>query len=422
MKPKVSKNEPFLAIILDPEKRIDIFKKMDPADQVQACLTLNKYIVYGLLSSLTDEKLAALIEYAEPDEATDILQLFAKEKQKRLLDQVGQETREALKTLLNFDPESAAGIMNPDFIQVDEMESIAEVSRRFKSHEKRTGRPPAIIAIKQKGDKKILAGYLPGHDLGFARPRDKVKKFIRKISSIPSQATHDDVIALFHNRPNTKVAVLGNKGQIMGIIYSDDILRLLKERESMSLYDFAGVSKEESVFDSAASKIKFRYKWLIINLATSFLASFTVGIFNDEISKYVILAIYMPIIAGMGGNAGTQAMAVIVRGITLKQIENGSIAKILKNEIISGFVNGIINGFIVAAISYIAHRDPLFSAILFSAMAVNLVIAAAAGTLIPLVMHRLGKDPASSATIFITTATDVLGFLAFLGLASIILP
>ncbi len=422
MKSNKKKIEPFSEIILNPEKRIEIFKKMDPADQVQACLTLNKYIIYGLLSNLTEEELSALIEFAEPDEATDILQLFAKEKQKKILNLVGQETRDALKTLLDFDPESAAGLMNPDFILVDEINSIAEVSKRFRSHEKRTGRPPAIIAMKPNRDKKIISGYLPGHDLGFARPRDKVKKYIRKISAVSSQATHEDVIALFHNRPNTKVAVLGSKGQVMGIIYSDDVLRLLKERESMSLYDFAGVSEEESVFDSATSKIKFRYKWLIINLATSFLASFTVGIFNEKISKYVILAIYMPIIAGMGGNAGTQAMAVMVRGITLKQIENGSVPEILKNEIISGFVNGVINGFIVAAISFIANRDPLISAILFAAMVVNLVVAAAAGTLIPLVMHRLGKDPASSATIFITTATDVLGFLAFLGLASIILP
>jgi len=135
-----------------------------------------------------------------------------------------------------------------------------------------------------------------------------------------------------------------------------------------------------------------------------------------------LLAVYMPIIAGMGGNAGTQAMAVMVRGITLKQIDFKSSFGALKNELLSGFVNGVINGALVAIVILFANRDPLLALVLFLAMIVNLMVAAAAGTMAPLLMARLGKDPASSATIFITTATDVLGFFAFLGLAALLLP
>jgi magnesium transporter len=207
----------------------------------------------------------------------------------------------------------------------------------------------------------------------------------------------------------------------MGIIYSDDVLKILREKESSSLYDFAGVSQEESVYDSARVKIKYRYKWLIINLGTAFLAAFTVGLFDETISKYVLLAVYMPIVAGMGGNAATQTLAVLVRGISLKQIDLKNMWRTLNSELNSGLFNGLINGLIVAVVVTIKDGDFKIGLVLAMAMVINLLIAAFFGTIVPLIMKRLGKDPASSATIFITTATDVFGFVTFLGLATLLL-
>jgi len=157
-------------------------------------------------------------------------------------------------------------------------------------------------------------------------------------------------------------------------------------------------------------------------LATSFLAAFVVSLFDQTIAKYVLLAVYMPIAAHPRDNAGTQAMAVMVRGITLKQIDFKSSFGALKNEVLSGLANGAINGGLVAMVILFANRDPLLALVLFLAMIINLVVAGAAGTMVPLLMAKFGKDPASSATIFITTATDVLGFFAFLGLAALLLP
>ncbi len=151
------------------------------------------------------------------------------------------------------------------------------------------------------------------------------------------------------------------------------------------------------------------------------MAASVVGLFEDTISKYVLLAVYMPIVAGMGGNAATQTLAVVVRGIALRQIELKTALKTLKNELGAGFVNGLINGFLVAFVVLVKDHDPKIALILALAMVINLIVAALFGTLVPLIMQKLHKDPATSATIFITTATDVLGFLAFLGLATIIL-
>ncbi len=405
-----------------PRARIFLFKSLPPAQQAQACLILSKHLVYDLLNRMDDLEIAAILENLDPDEATDILQLFPKNKQVDLLEILSSRVRNAVEKLLGFDPKTAAGLMNVDYIQVNEDDTIAEVAKQFKVHEKRTGRLPTIIVLKDGNSAGNLAGYFPGHELGFAHLKDKAKKYTRKIVTIHHSAGYEEAIDIFRAYPHGKIAVLGNSGNVLGIIYSDDIARLLREQTAASLYNFAGVSSEESVFAGASEKIKFRYKWLIVNLGTAFLASFVVSLFDQTIAKYVLLAVYMPIIAGMGGNAGTQAMAVMVRGITLKQIDIKSSMGALKNEVISGFANGAINGALVAMVILFFNHDPLLAFVLFSAMIVNLVVAAAAGTMVPLLMAKLGKDPASSATIFITTATDVLGFFVFLGLATLLLP
>jgi magnesium transporter len=319
--------------------------------------------------------------------------------------------------LLEFDPETAAGLMTLDYIQAETHENISTVAAKFQQHEHRTGRPPVILALKEGK----LAGFLPGHELGFAHQNELIGKFVKRIPTISYAAPHTDVVHLFKSHPHGKVAVLNDAGDVIGIIYSDEVLKLIQEREASSLYDFAGIRQEESVTDSARRKAKNRYQWLIINLGTAFLAAGTVGLFEDTLQKYVLLAIYMPIVAGMGGNAATQTLAVLVRGIALKQIELKSAWKTLRNELGAGLINGLINGVLVATVVIIFNHDYKIAIILGLAMVINLLVAAFFGTLVPLIMSKLGKDPAASATIFITTATDVLGFLVFLGLASVIL-
>lgn len=291
------------------------------------------------------------------------------------------------------------------------------MAKQFKIHEKRTSRSPVILVTKQGK----LAGYLPGHELGFAFPTEPIKRYVRRLASIHHAAKKSEVIELFQNHPHNKVAVLGDKGNVIGLIYSDDVLRAFEEENTSSLYDFAGVHDEETVDESVKIKVRLRYKWLIINLATAFLAAFTVGLFDHTISKYVLLAVYMPIIAGMGGNAATQTLAVMMRGIALKQITLKTSLPTLKRELGASFINGIINGVLVAGVVFALNRDIRIALILAAAMIINLFVAGFFGTLVPLLMKRFGKDPATSATIFITTATDVLGFVAFLGMATLFL-
>lgn len=404
-------------ISFHPDRRIELFRNLNDEEQTEILLLLSAHIKKDIMTHIPESHLVDLLEKVDPDDATDLLQLLGPHKRQKILERLSYELKDMVSQLLQFDADTAAGLMNVDYIQVDTSDDIATVARKFKLHEKRTGRPPVILAM----DEGKLAGFLPGHELGFGRTGEKIARYVKHIPSIHQSASHDEVTELFRSHPHNKVAVLDDSSDVVGIIYSDDALRLMHEQEAASLYGFAGVSVEENVADSAKRKVKFRYKWLIINLATAFLAAFTVGLFEETITKYVLLAVYMPIVAGMGGNAATQTLAVVVRGIALHQIDIKTAYRTLKNEVGAGFVNGLINGFLVAFIVILKDHEPAIALILALAMVINLLVAALFGTIVPLIMSKLRKDPASSATIFITTATDVLGFLTFLGLAQLIL-
>lgn len=404
-------------ILFRKDARKELFLELPQDKRIDLLRSITKSVRKDILQHIPESDIVSLLQTVDPDEATDYLQLITKSKREKVLALVSQELKDSLSTLLAFDPETAAGLMTLDYIQVEVSDNIESVAIKFMGHEKRTGRPPVILVLQ---DGK-LSGFLPGHSLGLAAKSELIGKYSKKMYTISYAAKHKEVIDLFQAHPHSKVAVLNDRSEVVGIIYSDDVLQTIQNNQASSLYKFAGIRSEESVTDSAKSKVKNRYRWLIINLGTAFLAAFTVSQFEGTISKYVLLAVYMPIVAGMGGNAATQTLAVQVRGISLRQIELKNAWGTLKNELGASLINGLINGVIVAIVVLVVNRDPKIAFILGIAMIINLLVAALFGTMVPLIMKKLGKDPATSATIFITTATDILGFMAFLGLATLVL-
>jgi len=404
-------------ILFRKDRRVELYLSVPEEKRLELLRSVTPHVRRDLLTRMPEADLVAALEAASPDEATDMLQMLSKRRREKTLEMLSGEVKGALSTLLEFDPETAAGLMTLDYVQADVHDKISDVAKKFRLHEKATGRPPVIVVMNGAH----LSGFLPGHELAFAESHETISKYVKRMPHISYAADHNAVKHLFRAHPHNKVAVLNDNGSILGIIYSDDVLKLTQEQSSSSLYDFAGVSAEETVTDPISRKVRLRYKWLIINLATAFLASFTVGQFEDVLSKFVLLAVYMPIVAGMGGNAATQTLAIMVRGIALKQITLKTAFRTLRNEVGAGLVNGLINGILVATVVIVMNHDLKIAIILALAMITNLLVAGFFGTLVPLIMSKLGKDPATSATIFITTATDVLGFLAFLGLATLIL-
>ncbi len=402
-------------LIFYPKRRMNIFRKMSVNEQGFTLLVLSKHVQKKIISNLSNKEIVELIRYLDPREASIILRHAKSHQREKIIKELDVEIKEKVELLLKFSPKTAAGMMNLNYIEIEEDINFGDLFKIIKKYEKETSKFPEILVVKDG----FLKGELEGHFLFGRRKNEKIKKYVKKIPSIKYDKSEEEVVKLFKKHPHKEIVVLDKDKSILGIIYSSDMLRLINHSVS-DLSSFAGVKEEEDIYDSALEKVKNRYQWLIINLGTAFLAASVVGLFQGTISKFVLLAVYMPIVAGMGGNAATQTLAVVVRGLALREIELKTARKAIINEIIAGAINGLINGVIVAFVATFFNKSPLLGLVVGLAMVINLVIAGIFGTIVPLIMKKLGKDPASSATIFITTATDVCGFFSFLGLASLV--
>lgn len=396
------------------------FKQLSHSSQREVFFQLPETVRQRLVADMDNEQLRGFIRRLDPDEGTDVLGYVDETTRNAVLDRLGEDRRERIEFLLEFSPESAAGMMHLDYVIVSATSSFADVARRVRRYEERTGRFPVVFVIE---DDKLL-GELPGHTLAMTNGGDvDITEYVEGVPSVRYDRPDSEVMAVFRSNPESRVAVLDEEGSIMGVIYADDILRAIEEEAAETLYEFTGVAEEESVLDGPMVKIQRRYKWLIINLGTAFLAAAVVGVFESTIAEIAVLAAYMPVVAGMGGNAGTQAMAVTVRGISLGQVSLSTGMRVIFNEVVAGAANGFITGAMVAVIATAFAPDYgiLLGLVIGVSMVANLIIAGFFGALIPLILDRQGYDPATSATIFITTATDVLGFFIFLGLAGLVL-
>jgi magnesium transporter len=394
------------------------FRDIPRSRQREVFFRLPETVRRSLVEDMDREDLRRFVRRLDPDEVADALGFADETTRDEVLRGLDEDRRERTEFLLGFSPESAAGLMHLDYVTVDVGRSLGEVARRVERHEERTDRFPTIFVTE--GEERL--GELPGQTLAMTdRESVDFREHIRETPAVGYDTADEDVVDVFRANPESSVAVLDEEGSIMGVIYAEDLLRVIEEEAAETLYEFTDVQEAESVLDGPLSKVRYRYKWLISNLGTAFLAAGAVGFFEDTIAAFTLLAVYMPVVAGMGGNAGTQSMAVTVRGIALGHISLSTGGRAVVNEVIAGAANGLITGVLVAIIASVFNRSPLLGLVLGVSMVLNLVIAGFFGTIIPLALDRIGKDPATSATIFITTATDVLGFFIFLGLAQSVL-
>ncbi|MFU8868775.1 magnesium transporter [Natronococcus sp.] len=399
----------------------DPFTDLPRGEWRDVFFALPEHVREVLVADMDRAQLETFIDRLDPDEVTDVLGYADEETREALLATLDARRREKIDFLLSFDPESAAGLMSLDYVTVDGNRDFSGVIERVRRFEERTDRVPTIFVTD--GDE--LLGELPGAALSVADPQtESITDYVRETPHVRYDRDDEEVLDVFRRNRERSVAVLDEEEDILGVIHADDLLMLVEQARGETLYEFTGVDEEESVLDGPGEKVRRRYKWLILNLGTAFMAAAVVGLFESTIAAVAILAAYMPVVAGMGGNAGTQAMAVTVRGISLNEVSLNTGKRVVVNEVIAGAVNGLITGALVAVIAIafsFAEFGILLGAVIGISMVANLVIAGFFGAITPLLLDRLGLDPATSATIFITTATDVLGFFVFLGLAQAIL-
>ncbi|MBP6924410.1 MAG: magnesium transporter [Candidatus Pacebacteria bacterium] len=401
-----------------PDERMILFRKLSVAERSATFLELSLHLQQSILRELSTEEIVDLLDNMDMLQVERVLTLIPNARyRKRVIERLKTEIREKIDHFLRFHPQASLSLVNFNYLYLSATLTIGEAANIIDEHYEETGKYPEIL-VQEKGE---LCGEVPFAVLVRERNSFPLKRFIQPLKTISYQADISEIVDLLTASKSKKVVVLDKDGSVLGLIYAESVRPLFEKLPAESLYDFAGVMESEGVQDSVGSKVKHRYKWLIINLGTGFLAAAVVSFFEDTLSQLVLLAVYMPIIAGMGGNAATQTLAVMVRGIAVGDVRLANSLKPIMTEVGAGLINGLINGVLVALIATLWNQSPLLGLVLGIAMVCNLIIAGFFGAFVPVFMKAIGKDPATSATIFITTATDVFGFFIFLGLATLIL-
>lgn len=395
-----------------------VFTILPPEIQAEVILQLNERSKQEIIPSMSMYDIARFLHFNDEDDATDILQYLTDEKKERILERLKDAKRKKIEKLLKFGKETAGGLMDLDYIIVKDTFTFKEIGEKVQAHIDKEKKVPFVLLSEESG--KVI-GFIPHRNLIFSSPSTPAKKLALTLPLLDHRLDQEEVIKNLRHLKSEAVGVVDEKGVILGIIHIRDLLRIAQAEATEDIYGFAGVEKEEVPLDTISTKVNRRYKWLIINLATAFLAASVVGIFEDTISKIAILAVFMPIVAGMGGNAATQSLAVVVRGLALEEISWEEARQIIRKESIAGILNGLITGIICGIVAYIFGASPMLGLVLCISMIVNLFVAGLFGALVPFILKSMKIDPAVSSSIFVTTATDVIGFFVFLGLGTLLL-
>ncbi|MEQ1849829.1 MAG: magnesium transporter [Candidatus Peribacteraceae bacterium] len=394
------------------------FALLPPEKQAEVAVVMNEDSKKRVLARLSDATIARFLHFMAEDEATDILQHLEPNKRELVLALMKEDKRRKIQKLLHYGSETAGGLMDLNFLAVDPKDAFNDVIDRVRKHVEGKRDMPTVVVVNQAGG---VLGCIVERKLLFPAHSSTADSQMQPIPAVHHGTDRERVMQIMSQMRTEIVAVADESGSVLGVIHLRDLMRVAQAEATEDIYRFAGVDVEEHPLDPVLTKVKRRYNWLLLNLVTAFMAAFVVSLFEDTIARFAILAVYMPIVAGQGGNAATQALAVVVRGLAMNEITWDKARGVVFREAGAGIVNGLITG-LAAAGAAIAFGAPLiFGVILPAAMVINLFVAGFFGALIPFLLKRLKIDPAVASSVFVTTTTDVVGFFAFLGLGSILM-
>lgn len=372
-----------------------------------------------LLKLLDSDEIILVFSFMSNDNVTDILGNFKINEIKQLLKLMKEENAGPIRQLLGYESETAGGLMTTEFIALKESLTTTEALLKIKSIGPQTENIETIFVLN---DQKHLVGTVDLRDILTSSDHQPLKEITDyNIISVLPGADQEEVARLVSKYDLNVVPVINRRGALLGIITVDDIIDVIVAENTEDMFKMVGINEEEQVISTVWNSIKRRLPWLVINLGTAFMAGTVVGLFEETLNQVVTLAIFLPIVAGIGGNSGQQTLAVMIRGLALGEIDFHNSKEILWKEIRVNFFNGLTIGSFTALIVFIWFQNPYLSLVVFLAMVGNILIAALSGSLIPLGLKLLGVDPALASSIFLTATTDTLGFLIFLTFASMFL-
>lgn len=372
-----------------------------------------------ILSDMPAAKVANIISELESDDALDLIIDLDPQFQKEILKKLSTKDRIAIEEGLNYPEESAGRLMQREYVAIPQFWTVGKTIDYLRAaHEELPDEFYDLIVIDPYYH---VVGEIPLNKLVRAKRSEKINDLIREdIHIIPASMDQEEVAHLFRREDLGSAPVVDEDGRLVGVITIDDIIDVIDEEAQEDILKLAGV-EESDLYRAVLSTSYSRSRWLLLNLVTAFMAAAVVSMFGATIEQVVALAVLMPIVAGMGGNAGTQTLTVAVRALAMKELSDTNSSRTIVKEGLVGLLNGCFFALLVGAIAALWFQNPVLGGVIGMAMIINLIFAGVFGASIPILLNKLDMDPAISSSIFLTTVTDTVGFFVFLGLATIFL-
>jgi magnesium transporter len=417
---------------MDPADAADVVEQLS-ANETQAAARLAPDAFGGdVLAELSDDALEDVVESLNPqqiadainemelDDAVQLVEELEETIRFGVLAQLAPDMRDALENSLQFKEDSAGRLMQRDFVSAPQFWTVQQLLEHVRQAADETI-PDVFFEVYVVNPAFHPVGSVALSAMIRAEPDTTLGDIMADLRAVVTpQMDQEDVAYLFDKYDLPSAPVVDKAGRLTGMIMVDDIVEVLQEEHTEDMLALAGVN-ESGLADTVLETVRSRAPWLAINLGTAILASTVIATFSAVIGKIVALAVLAPIVASMGGNAGTQGLAVAVRSISARDITSSNVRRIIFREIAAGLINGLIFAAIMGPIAYLWFHSLPIALVIGAAMLINLLIAGLAGILVPLSLQRLGADPAVASSVFVTTVTDVIGFFVFLGLATLVL-
>lgn len=411
-----------LGIIIDHlrgEDKATVFSVLETEVAADVVLKVGEDSLGYLLNTLDTKEISELAQEMEPEEATDIVSELPDRAREEVLELISDEESREVEELLKFPETSAGGIMSPDFVSLSAESTVSEAISELRQRAPETELSYYVYVVGHGGR---LVGVLSLRDLVIAEPEATIESIMTSDPVWVNLTDDQEVVAQVGAKYDLfAVPVVDNEVRLRGVVTVDDIVDVIEEEATEDMMRMGGVDETESVFAPPRRAVLKRLPWLYVNLFTAFLAASVVGLFEETIHAFVALAIFMPIVAGMGGSAGTQTLTLVVRGMALGEVTLRDGRRLLFKEVLVGFLTGIAVGVFTALVALLWKRSPFLGLVIGLALVINLVFACVVGVTIPLVFRKLKLDPALASSVFLTTIIDVIGFFVFLGLATLFL-
>ncbi|PJE75607.1 magnesium transporter [Candidatus Uhrbacteria bacterium CG10_big_fil_rev_8_21_14_0_10_48_11] len=379
---------------------------------------LDENKVLEFLELVPQEEFVKVLEEINADDAADLIAGLPEGQRQEIFERLSGSQKKAVGKLLGYAPDTAGGIMSPEFVSMEQTLTVGEAIDQLRA--KASGEKEEIYNIYICDADDQLVGVVSFRDLVLSPPDKTLQDIMERNPVAVRPHANQELVADMIARYNLlSVPVIDENHRLIGRITVDDAIDVLKEEATEDIYHLGNLAQEDHISTPVWTSAKPRALWLLINLGTAVLAAATISLFSETISRFVILAALMPIVSGMGGNAGTQSLTVVVRGLALGEVDWSLALKVIWKELAVGLFNGVIIGAVIGVLTYLWYHNLTLAMVMVLAMVGNLIIAALAGAFIPLLLRKLRQDPALASSIFVTTATDVGGFLLFLGLSTI---